>query len=80
MNMNFGKWSLEFHRKLILHEMLHALFILYACHYDGCYTWPENCAQDEHGPAFREVREALKAATQMHFGVAIDVGEGGRAK
>lgn len=35
MNMNKGRWEMEFHRKLILHEMVHAWFILFGCHVDG---------------------------------------------
>ena len=55
----------------LLHEMVHAVFAIYACDADDCRDRSENEGTNRHGPAFQTLLRAICSAAEIELGVDL---------
>lgn len=55
----------------LLHEMIHALFAIYACDADDCRDRSENEGAKRHGPAFQTLIRTICRSAEIELGLDL---------
>jgi hypothetical protein len=71
----FGRRArMTYFLSILLHEMCHALFCVYACKHEGCYQSSDSCSVSKHGVPWQRAAFAVQFGCSHLLKLSLNLG------